>query len=75
MKSLRKQARIAPKFVLVTSQYGFDIYIADEDKVASPITNTVEEALEFSVGFDNEQMKLKYYKALTGYDLLKIRYL
>lgn len=72
--SLRKQAQLAPKFVLITKQYGFEMFIADADKINMPVTNEKSEALEFSVGFDSEETKLSYYKALTGYEL-EIMYL
>jgi len=67
--SLRKQALLAPKFVLVTNQYGSDMFISDMEKTNIPVTDTISEALEFSVGFDNPEIKLGYWKAKTGYNL------
>ena len=72
--SLRKQALLAPKFVLVTNQYGSDMFISDMEKTNIPVTDTITEALEFSVGFDSEETKLSYWKAQTGYKL-EVRYL
>lgn len=71
---LRKQAKLAPKFVLFTNQYGSDMFISDMEKTTIPVTDTVNEALEFSVGFDSEETKLSYWKAKTGYRL-EVRYL
>lgn len=67
--SLRKQALLAPKFVLVTNQYGSDMFISDMEKTNIPVTDTASEALEFSFGFDNPETKLSYWKAKTGYKL------
>ena len=72
--SARKQALLAPKFVLVTNQFGFEMFISDSDKTDIPFTNLQNEALEFSVGFDNPEMKLGYWKAKTGYEL-ELKYL
>lgn len=66
---LRKEANDAPKYVLRSKQFGFDIYIADREKTDILITDTLGEALQFSVGFDNEEMKLSVWKLSTGFDL------
>ena len=63
---LQKQARLAPKYVLHTNQFGFDIYISGDSGI---ITDKIGDALQYSVGFDNEKIKLGYWKALTGYNL------
>lgn len=68
-QSLRQQAKNAPKFVLFSNEFGYDLFIADTDKIDMEITDTVEEALCFSVGFDNPEMKLGYWKYRTGYNL------
>jgi hypothetical protein len=63
---LQKQARLAPKYVLHTNEFGYDIYIAGDTSI---ITDKIEEAVQYSVGFDNKEVKLGYWKAVTGYDL------
>jgi len=71
VKQLRKQANEAPKYVLFTSQFGHNMFIADEEKTGKGmiVTDNTTEALHYSVGFDNPEMKLAYWKFKTGYDL------
>ena len=70
IQQLQNQANQAPKFVLMTNQYGYDLFIADK-KLSGGLeaTDNVNEALKFSVGFDDEQMKLKSWSGRTGWDL------
>lgn len=72
MAQLRQEAKVAPKYVLYTNEFGFDMYVADADKIDMPITDNVKEALWFSVGFDNPDMKLAGWKARTGYKELRV---
>lgn len=74
IKALRKQSILAPKYVLFTNQYGSDMFISDMEKTSIPVTDTINEALEYSVGFDSEETKLSYWEAKTGYKL-EIKYL
>lgn len=68
-KLLQQLIDAAPQFVLFTNQYGKDMFIADPDKIDMPVTDTISEALAFSVGYDEPAMKLHYYRYTTGYDL------
>lgn len=61
------------QFVLFTNQYGSDMFISDSEKTNIPVTDTINEALTFDYR-DNPEIKLSYYKALTGYRL-QIRYI
>lgn len=74
ISQLQKQAQSAPKFVLFSDQFGFDMYFADPAKYAGIITDTVNEAQLFSVGFDNEEIKCKAWSLTTGYNFI-VKYL
>lgn len=67
---LRKEANNAPKYVLHSDQFGNDIYVADESLCnGGQLTDNIAEALVYSVGYDNELLKVGYWKAVTGLDL------
>lgn len=72
--ALQAEAATAPKYILVSTQYGFPLYIADPEKTKCPITDTPDEALQYSAGFDDPEMKLATWRTITGYDL-QIKYL
>lgn len=62
MKSLRKQAQLAPKYVLQID--GLNLFIAEkQDLTGCYLTNNINEALKYSVGFDNEEMKTNIWTA------------
>lgn len=61
------------QFVLFTNQYGQEMYISDSEKTNIPVTDTIDEALVFDHR-DNPDIKLPYWKALTGYEL-QIKYI
>lgn len=71
IKKNQEQAQKAPKFVLFTKQFGFDMFIADEEVTGKGmvVTDNVQEALQYSEGFDNPEIKMAYWKFQTGYDL------
>lgn len=56
------------QFVLFTNQYGPDMFISDSEKTNIPVTDTIDESLVFDER-DNPEIKLSYWKALTGYEL------
>ena len=56
-------------FVLFTNQYGSDMFISDTEKTPIPVTDNIDEALVFSAKYDNQQTKLGYWTAYTGYKL------
>ena len=62
-------AQNAPKFILATNEFGYNLFIADEELTNLPATDELKEALQFSVGFDNPEIKRKYYSAISGYNL------
>jgi len=70
-QSLRAQALAAPKFVLVTEEFGFKLFIGDPEKTDFPATDLEIEAMDFSIGYDNPKHKVGYYKAASGYVGLK----
>lgn len=74
LTNLQSLASAAPKFVLFSNEFGFDMYFADPTKYAGIITDTPKEALEFSVGFDNEEIKRKAWSLSTGYNFT-VKYL
>lgn len=59
--SLRKQAQLAPKYVLKIDGVG---YLSDEQGLRGVnITETVDNAMMFSVGFDNPKDKISIWNA------------
>lgn len=66
MKTLKQQSKEAPKFVLYTNEFGFDIFI----NIDTCTEDKIEKATEFSVGFDNPELKLAYWNFQTGYNLI-----
>lgn len=59
--SLRKQAELAPKYVLFIDGAG---YLSNKQGLTGiNFTDKVENAEKFSVGFDNEDMKLGIWNA------------
>ncbi len=59
--SLRKQAQLAPKYVLKMDGAG---YLADEQKLSGVnFTDKVEDAMKFSIGFDNPELKTGIWNA------------
>lgn len=62
MKSLQKQAQLAPKYVLQMD--GLKLFVAEkQDLTGCNLTNNVNEAMKYSVGFDNEEMKAGIWAA------------
>lgn len=56
--SLRKQAELAPKFVLMGQLDGKLVYIADMRSLNDiNMTTNIDNATKFSVGFDNPAIK------------------
>jgi hypothetical protein len=70
ISKLQKKAKQAPKFVLFTNEFGFDMFICGGESV---ITDNSDEAMKFSVGFDDEKMKLRAWSACTGYKLQVVK--
>lgn len=60
--SLRKQAQLAPKYVLQTDD-DLLFVAAEQGLIGCNLTNDINEAMQFSIGFDNEALKLGYYNA------------
>ena len=59
--SLRKQAQMAPKYVLYIETLGF---LANRQGLTGIIfTNSVELAMEYSIGFDDPETKLGIWNA------------
>lgn len=60
MATLRKQAKQAPKYVLSINGN----FLADEQTLSSVnLTSDIEKAMQFSVGFDNPEMKIGIWSA------------
>lgn len=55
--SIFKKAELAPKFTLVNKSGQFVKSIEDG------FTDNIEDAIRFSIGFDNQQIKTVYYSA------------
>ena len=63
MATLRNQAKQAPKYILSMLGCG---YLADEQTLSSVnFTSDIDKAMQFSVGFDNPQMKVGIWSALS----------
>lgn len=67
INQLKAQANAAPKFVLFTNEFGFDMYVAANE--SEGMTDNTKDALQYSAGFDNAEIKLAYWKFQTGYNL------
>lgn len=61
-----------PQYVLVSNQYGYDLFIADLE-LGTAATDIESEAAKYSTEFDNVDIKLGYWRAVSGYDL-QVRY-
>lgn len=74
MKSLRKQAQEAPKFILVSfhPETGGYIFIADSNKCKETMSVNKKHALEFSYGFDDETIKEKAWSLATGFEFMAL---
>ena len=55
LSQLRKEANAAPKFVIEVVDSFFLNSKGDN------VTQDIEKALQYSVGFDNEEMKIQYW--------------
>lgn len=62
MKSLRKQAQLAPKYVLQID--GLKLFVAEKQGLTGcNLTDNINEAMKYSVGFDNEETKAGIWTA------------
>lgn len=57
------------KFVLSTKQFKTEMFISDIEKTSIPVTEDINEAFVFDLKKDNPNIKVGYYKAVTGYNL------
>lgn len=63
MKSLRQQAKEAPKFII---ELASDLYVAEDQGLTGITTTSIKtEALQYSIGFDSEETKVGYWKAVA----------
>lgn len=70
LSQLRKQANATPKYVLELEEVeGFYLNASGDN-----VTQDTKEALQYSVGFDNEKMKIQYWSAAINAPL-KVKYL
>jgi len=58
-------------FVMLTSQFGCNIYIADQQKVKNIITDDIKDAEIWDEDYDLS--KLDYWRSVTGYDLKAVK--
>ena len=59
--SLRKQAQQAPKYVLHNAEFG---YVAENQQLRGVrFTNDINAAMQYSIGFDNPEIKKPYWQA------------
>lgn len=64
IQQLHKEASKAHKYVLKMD--GLDLYISNKQPlVGYDITDNIKKAMEFSVGFDNEEIKSGVYTAIA----------
>lgn len=60
LSELRKQAKLAPKFVLAGDFNGQSVFIGDMRSLSDVhMVSNVDNATKFSVGYDDENMKLR----------------
>jgi len=64
ISKLQKEATQAPKYVLKMD--GLDLYISNKQPlIGCDITEDINKAMQFSVGFDNEDTKSGIYTAIA----------
>jgi len=64
ISQLRKEAKLAPKYVLKMD--GLDLFVAEKQGLTGcNITEDVNKAIKYSVGFDNEEMKAGIWTAVA----------
>ena len=54
-------------FVMLTYQFGYNVYIADQQKAKNIITDDIKDAEIWDE--DCDISKFEYWKSITGYDL------
>jgi hypothetical protein len=60
--SLRKKAQLAPKYVLQMEE--LNLFVAEKQGLTGcNLTENISEAMQYSVGFDNAEMKLGIWTA------------
>lgn len=62
--------KLLQNYVMMTDEFGFDLYIAETEKTNCPITDKKDEALIWDER-DVQSIKLEYWKTLTGYKELQ----
>jgi hypothetical protein len=68
LSQLRKEAKAAPKYVLKMD--GLELYYADRQPLSGfNVTENLNEAMLFSVCFDNEQIKVGAINAVAKYHI------
>jgi len=80
ISQLQKEAKAAPKFVLILNYNNKTCYIADTQTLTSlNLTSDVNKARQFSVGFDDENIKQRAWQMtakLAGVNsLVTVKYL
>jgi hypothetical protein len=66
ISQLRKEAKLAPKYVL--KMEGLDLYYSDRQPLSGfDVTENIEKAMMFSVGFDNEEIKVGAISAVAQF--------
>lgn len=64
ISQLRKDADKAPKYILKMN--GLDQFVAEEQELTGcNITDDINKAIKYSVGFDNEEFKTKIWTSLA----------
>lgn len=64
-----KKTKVISDMVMVTREFGYDIFIAPLKNLNIQTTDKREDAELWSADYD--QMKLAYHKSITGYKGLK----
>lgn len=74
ISQLQKQAKAAPKFMLMAFNdlTGNYVFVADSAKVSEKLTENECNAAMFSYGFDDEAMKEKAWTLETGFNFMAI---
>jgi hypothetical protein len=63
--TLKQQAELAPKYVLYIEGAGYISEKAESPDCAIAFTFNISEAIQYSIGFDNPNMKVGYWRGVA----------
>ena len=74
MSQLRKEAQAAPKFILAVFDTDRYVFIHKDCTLFNiKITDKISDAMHFSYGFDDENIRAKAWSISTGLEFIDIK--